>query len=528
MNKPEGVAIGSAGQIFVADAGASAVYRVNADGERTVLVSDVPGARGIVVAADSERIFVSDSTGTIWQFAADGTGRKRLASFADEGVPAGMALDECGALYVARDGGGKVSVLNAEGKPVIEYPIPGRRVTGVAFGGYGLDVLYVTEAQAGALYKLRAAHRSQRLPWELGHSPRITDPSDGAIVNRHDGEASSAGLRIMIKGVSDSGDAVRVNGATVPVHNRAFQTPVVLKDRENRIVVEDAGGGRHAITVLWDRDSFPRYRFSTDDNIWFLKDIARKSGTYKSIFDNPYLAFWREMHRKYGARIHHNIYFETAGFSLSQMPDKYRSEWQANSSWMRLTFHARGNDPARPYIHASAKQIVEDYRLVTREIKRFAGKELLSPVTTIHWGTSTRAGARALRQEGVRVLLGVDAFRDDLPYVGYYLTVPQLRSVLGRDYWKDTEEDIIYIHHDMVINHVLPDEVGPRLEQLAADPHQSEVIELIIHEQYFYPEYRAYEPDYRERVERAIEWVTRRGYKPVFFEEGFLGAESKK
>jgi hypothetical protein len=48
-------------------------------------------------------------------------------------------------------------------------------------------------------------------------------------------------------------------------------------------------------------------------------------------------------------------------------------------------------------------------------------------------------------------------------------------------------------------------------------------MELIIHEQYFYPEYRAYEPDYRQRVERAIEWVTRRGYKPVFFADGFLG-----
>ena len=528
MNKPEGVAVGIAGEIFVADAGASVVYRIDADGMRAVLVSDLPGPRGIAAAADGRRIYVSDGTGTVWQFAPDGSGRKRFSSFTDEGAPAGMALDELGNLYVARDGGGKVSVLSPEGKPVREYPIPGRRVTGVAFGGYDLDILYVTEAQGGALYKLRAAQRSQRLSWEFGQALRITDPSDGAIVNRHDGEISPAGLRITVKGVSGRGGTVKVNGATVPVRGGAFQAEVVLKERENRVAVEDEGGGRHVITVLWDRDSFPRYRFSTDDNIWFLRDIARNSGTYKSIFDNPYLAFWRDMHRKYRARIHHNIYYETSGFNLSQMPDKYRSEWQANSDWMRLTFHARANDPARPYIHASTEQIREDYRLVTREIERFAGKALLSPVTTIHWAIATRAAARALRQEGVRVLLGVDAFRDDLPYVGYYLTVPQLHSVLGRDYWKDVGEDIIYIHHDMVINHVLPNEVAPRLEQLAADPHQSEVIELIIHEQYFYPEYRAYEPDYRERVERTIEWVTRRGYKPVFFEEGFLGAKPKK
>ena len=57
----------------------------------------------------------------------------------------------------------------------------------------------------------------------------------------------------------------------------------------------------------------------------------------------------------------------------------------------------------------------------------------------------------------------------------------------------------------------------PRLEEIAADPHQAEILELMIHEQYFHPDYVAYEPDYRQRVERAIEWVSRRGYKPVFY-----------
>ena len=52
---------------------------------------------------------------------------------------------------------------------------------------------------------------------------------------------------------------------------------------------------------------------------------------------------------------------------------------------------------------------------------------------------------------------------------------------------------------------------------------QSELMGLMIHEQYYCPDCAAYEPHYRERVERAIQWVTRRGYKPVFWEEGFLG-----
>jgi hypothetical protein len=95
---------------------------------------------------------------------------------------------------------------------------------------------------------------------------------------------------------------------------------------------------------------------------------------------------------------------------------------------------------------------------------------------------------------------------------------------MNRDYWKDTAHDVLFIRHDIVINTIPLAEIVPYLEKIAANPHQGEVMELMIHEQYFYPNYRAYEPDFRERVERAIEFVHRRGYRPVFYEEGFLGA----
>ncbi len=511
------------GDIYVTETGASRVRRFTPDGEPATFATKISDPSGIVASADGRYVFVADNSKTIWRFAPDGTGRAQFAALADEGRPAGLALDDKGNLYVARDGGGRVSVRGPEGNPLTEYRLPGRRVTGVAFGGYELKTLYVTEAETGSLYRVRVPHRSQRLLWEPNQPLRITEPADGAILNRHDGALTAEGLRIQVKGLLQGGGAVKVNGTAAVVRNGEFQASAVLRSRENRIVVEGPGGLRDETTVLWDRDSFKRYRFSTDDNIWFLRDIARNANAYASIFQNPYMGFWREMHRKYGARIHHNIYYETAGFNLSQMPDKFRGEWRANADWLRLSFHARANQPARPYMHASAEQIRVDYRMVNREIERFAGKELLSPVTTIHWASTTQAGARALREEGVRVLLGADWFRDDLPYVGCYLSIPQMRCILGRDYWKDVRQDLIVIHHDMVINHFSPDRIAPALERIAADPHESEVMELIIHEQYFYPDYSGYEPDYRQRVERAIEWVTRHGYKPVFFEEGFLG-----
>jgi hypothetical protein len=458
---------------------------------------------------------------------ADGKDRKLFAALEGPGKPGGMTLDERGNLYIARDGGGRVTVLDASGRAIEELPVPGPRVTDAAFAGSTLSDLYIAEATTGSVYRVSRPYRAQRQPWEPDRALAIAEPVDGAILNRHDGETTQAGLRIVVKGRSRIRGPVRVNGVTVPVRDGLFETTLVLDKRETTITAE-AGVERHSITVLWDRDSFKRYRVSTDDNIRFLADIARHADTYRSIFENPYLGFWREMHRKYGAKVHFNIYYETAGFNLSQMPDKFRGEWQANADWIRLTFHARANDPDRPYLHASAEKIREDYRLVTREIERFAGKKLLSRFTTVHWGVLPREAARALAGEGIQGTVAYFDSRNDLPDVCMYLPLAEWRYLMGRDYWKDTKENLLFVRHDIVTNLFPVDKIVPHLERIASDPHQAEVMELMIHEQYFYPDYVAYEPDYRERVETAIKWASGHGYKPVFYGDGFLGAPERK
>ena len=397
----------------------------------------------------------------------------------------------------------------------------------MAFAGSTLSDLYVTEAQTGTVYRIEIGRRAQRMPWEPDPPLAIIAPVDGAILNRHDGQATPQGLRITVAGSSRIPGPVTVNGVTAPVRRGRFEVNLVLRGRET-VIRAEAGNAKALATVLWDRDSFPRYRVSTDDNIWFLRDIARHAGVYRSIFENSYMAFWRQMHEKYGTKVHFNLYYETAGFNLSEMPDTYRAEWQRNSDWMRLTCHARANGPDRPYLHASAAKMREDFRLVTREIERFAGKQLLSPITTVHWGVFPRPGARALHDEGIRGTVAYFNSVNNLPDVCLYLPVAQWRYLMTHDYWKDTKEDLILIRHDMVMNLFPVEQIVPRLEQIASDPHQSEIMELMIHEQYFYPDYVAYEPDYRQRVETAIEWVTRHGYRPVLFDEGFLGAPAKQ
>ncbi|MCC6362798.1 MAG: SMP-30/gluconolactonase/LRE family protein [Bryobacterales bacterium] len=533
---PAHIAASSDGAFYFTDTQDSRVYRVDAGGRTAEFSRDVPQPTGIAAAADGRAILVAGRAGKIWKFTSNGKRPTLFAALTGEGEPSGMALNEKGRLYIARDGAGVVTVLDTNGDTAASYPIPDRRLTDLAFGGLpDMRSLYVCGAESQTLYKLSAPFRSQRMPWEPDPPLAVTEPVDGAILNRHDVEAAADGLKIAVRGYSRLGASVRVNGIRVPVRGGKFETSLILRAPQTKISLQGPRGQRQQITVLWDRYSYPRYRMSTDDNILWLKDIARHAGAYRSIFDNAYLAFWREMHRKYGAKVHFNIYYETPGFNLSEMPDTFKPEWQANADWIRLSFHARANDPAQPYQHASAEQIGRDNRLVNQEIERFAGRELMSDVTTVHYGATTLAGARALRAQGIRTMAGYfraqgagdGPLTGDSPLVSYYLPLSQWRYMTGRDYWKDMKEDIVFVRHDMVINSVPLAQIVPQLEKIARDPHQAEIIELMIHEQFFYPDYVAYEPDYRRRVETAIAWVTRRGYKPVFFSEGFLGAPAR-
>jgi len=373
---------------------------------------------------------------------------------------------------------------------------------------------------------------------------RILEPIDGAILNRTDGRLTAKGLEITVRGtVSQQHSKVWVNENEAEVANGRFTCNTSLENQKNRIVAfaerDKAGVGcADVITVLWDKNSMKRYRFSTDDNIAFLKDLALNAGRYRSLFDNEYLNFWKSVHEEYGTKIQFNIYYQTEGFNLTEMPDKYKSEWIENADWLRLTFHALQHMPDRPYLSATYQEMRRDYLLVTNEIERFAGKELLSDFTTVHWGEAPLEACVALRNSGIRGLVGYftwnykgpSAFEEtitDRPCVAYYLDKEKTRYLSTHDYWKDTKTGLDFVRHDIVINTLKLDEIVPHLDAVAEYPHQSEIMELMIHEQYFYPTHRAYQPDFKEKVIAAIEWVTNNGYKPVFFDEGFVGVKAK-
>ena len=356
--------------------------------------------------------------------------------------------------------------------------------------------------------------------------PLIDEPFHGAVLNRRHGEAVPGGLKIRVSGRAPLGQPVKVNGVRAERAGERFTARVVLRDRETEIEATSgdvSGAGSSRVRVVWDQRSFPRYRFSVDDNSFFLRDIAQKE--YKSLFDSWYLKIFRDLHEKYGAKFVLNIYYTTEdGFDLPQFPDRYKAEWRDNANWLSLAFHAYANKPDRPYQNAPPEKLIADLDKVAEEIRRFAGEETYSPPTVIHWGMVQPAALKPLAERGVRVLSGSFSRRNGVWDINYLLDDERSEYLSRHDALKDFASGIVFSKIDIVCNNTPLDRVVPTLEPLAADPNRAEIMDLFTHEQYFWPFYVRYLPDHAQRLEAAIRWVTERGYKPVLFHEGFLGA----
>jgi hypothetical protein len=346
----------------------------------------------------------------------------------------------------------------------------------------------------------------------------LTFPREGDVLNRHDGRMENGALVVPVSGRAPGGP-VTVNGLPAAVgDDGSFTCEAPLRLPESVIRVR-AGGETLTARVLVDLHSRPRYRFSVDDNIEWLADLGAEPDRYASLFDHWYLAFWKRMHGDFGAKIHMNIYYQTVDgrFNLSMLPTKWRDEFERNSPWLHLSFHARQDQPPLPYQHAGYDELARDFEQVMGEIYRFAGEAVTSRETTVHWAAAPREACRALVERGVDILIGIFFVEREEIETKYYLDDALARHIRGRDAWKDFSEGLLFVDCDWVVNNLQLEEIPARLEERAANPHTGEMMELLIHEQYFREENGFFQPDAQQKVETALRWVAGHGYRPCFW-----------
>jgi hypothetical protein len=254
------------------------------------------------------------------------------------------------------------------------------------------------------------------------------------------------------------------------------------------------------------------YIFTVDDNIRFLAECAR--GEYSSIFSHPYMQTYRRLHEKYGVKVQLNLFYECEGFNLSDMPDSFKEELADASDWLKMSFHSRLEN-VKPYEESDYSEVYRDASRVHNEIKRFAGDSSLAKTTTVHYCRTTEEGRRALSELGILGLLGLFGTEDN-PRSSYSLS-----EVLAERARRGETVDcdgVKYASIDLILNNLDIEKIPTALDSLAA----RECVRIMIHEQYFYPDYPRYQPNFEEKLELAFRLLSERGYKSAFFEDIIL------
>lgn len=305
--------------------------------------------------------------------------------------------------------------------------------------------------------------------------------------------------------------------------DQIYQAYVPLDGVRTTLDAKAVGAGA-AIRVYRFKDAYRKYRLAMDDIVWTMRELAHRADDISSIFQVPFFGMLRDLNSEFGTKIHGNLYYwdETREFDLTQVPDKFRDEFEKNSDWLKFTFHARADLPNHIYRHAPYSELLHDYHLVTNEILRFAGPKVNTDVNGLHFAETTLEGARALRTVGIRCLVGyyITDEATGCPAIAYYLNRKQSEHCAQRDFWVDNAEDIVFSKDKMVIDTFALEEIEPFLDDRKQNhPHDAGTMNFVTHEQYFYPHFSGYQENFREKIYTAIGWAAKNGYEPCFLDD---------
>ena len=244
-------------------------------------------------------------------------------------------------------------------------------------------------------------------------------------------------------------------------------------------------------------------------------------------------------------------------FTLKDVTDAYKAEFEANADWLKLGFHSLQEFPDYPWINATYGDVKKLFDMIHGEIVRFAGERSFARACVPHWCPMSREGVRALKDCGIRVMecsVGPRYRYDDkperLPY-GHAFRLLQNRQPETGFYWRESRNTAIsasicsynhipeeqsaqtalsfgYIYDrdtGMNFKHMFCD--APclnlcTLETLKADIARVLGKEYLIfsnHEQYFFKGYLAYQPEYADKIRLMCKTMHENGYQFILMEE---------
>jgi hypothetical protein len=251
---------------------------------------------------------------------------------------------------------------------------------------------------------------------------------------------------------------------------------------------------------------------SFDDGYYFLMDLKKKTTTYNSIFENPFLNKLQSFHDDYGAvfSIYCYTYSPGSNWNIAPLPTSFAQEFIDNSDWLKLGFHNRNSK------YDTIDWQVRYYEDFLSVIPAMEGREkCFDLVPRLHtFGTNTTlAFCDSLRNHADIPLKGF--LSTDDARISYYLTSDQAKYINKNDSLYDADNDIYFFSSETRLESV-KDSIAFLAQFLTpAYANRANIMPIFTHEHMLCNlkgELRP-EKDYLfGRMETCIQWAIANGY----------------
>ena len=214
--------------------------------------------------------------------------------------------------------------------------------------------------------------------------------------------------------------------------------------------------------------------FSLDDFIDAFIDINNHK--YSSIFENTTFLYLKQLHETYGLKVTCYVFYEKGPFKLSNCTDRYRSEFIANSSWLKFGFHQNDGDS---FIRLTGK-LLPYYNKTMRQLIRIVGLPSVDQVMRLDRFYGTFEDIKLMSQAfpiRIKGLLTSDDQRRS-----YYLLDRLNLYIYSHDKMKDEDLNITFYSTDLRIE--LISNINEKIKELKTDAwnNQRDLMCIFTHE----------------------------------------------
>lgn len=154
-----------------------------------------------------------------------------------------------------------------------------------------------------------------------------------------------------------------------------------------------------------------KVHFSFDDVSICMKELTIDSAKFESIFDHPFLCELKHLHELTFGRGKFTLYvYEKDGdYDISQFPLKFADEFDRNSDWLKVGYHAMSPSISKDSISMASVFIPSFDRVDSILTVKF--KSAKSNTIRLHYFYATQEEIDHLKSKGITTLLAADDYR---------------------------------------------------------------------------------------------------------------------